>query len=200
VQSSLLQAQIAVNDFQSARYLMTGEIPPQAGNDHPTSTPMGVYNSSDGYFNLGASGQGNWKRLCEAMKRMDLMDKPEYANEKLRYKNRPALNAELGEIFREHTTDYWIKTLNEASVPCGPIYNMAQVFADPQVQHLHAAESVVHPEIGEIRLVAQPVKLSRTPAAIKSTIAAAGTHNAEVYGALGVNPAQLDELKKNQVI
>ena len=200
VQSSLLQAQIAVNDFQSARYLMTGEIPPQAGNDHPTSTPMGVFKSSDGYFNLGAAGQGNYKRLCQAMNRPDLLDKPEYANEKLRYKNRPALNAELNQAFGAQNTEYWIKNLNEAGVPCGPIYNMAQVFADPQVQHLQAAETVKHPELGDIRLVAQPVKLSRTPAAIKSTIAPAGTHNAEVYGALGLTPAQVDELKKNQVI
>src|SRR5580698_10598195 len=81
VQSSLLQAQIAVNDFQSARYLMTGEIPPQAGNDHPTSTPMGVYQSSDGHFNIGASGPGNWKRLCEAMPRMDPYEHPDYSND-----------------------------------------------------------------------------------------------------------------------
>jgi crotonobetainyl-CoA:carnitine CoA-transferase CaiB-like acyl-CoA transferase len=200
IQSSLLQAQIAVNDFQSARYLMTGEVPPQAGNDHPTSTPMGVFKSSDGYFNLGASGQGNWKRLCEAMKRPDLLEHPDYANEKLRYKNRPALNATLNETFGTQTTDFWIKNLNDASVPSGPIYNMKEVFADPQVQHLEAAASVKHPDLGEIKLVAQPVKLSRTPAAIKSTIGPAGQHNAEVFGTLGLTQAQIEELKKNQII
>ena len=200
VQSSLLQSQIAINDFQSARYLMTGEIPPQAGNDHPVSTPMGVYKSSDGYFNIGVSGQAIWKRLCAAMNRADLQDHADFANEKARFKNRPALRAELEKTFATQTTQYWVDTLNEAGVPCGPIYNMAEVFADPQVQHLQAAETVHHPELGDIRLVAQPVKLSRTPAAIKSTIGAAGAHNAEVYGAVGVSAAQLEELKKNQVI
>jgi len=200
VQASLLQTQIAINDFQAARYLMTGEVPPQAGNDHPVSTPMGVYKSSDGYFNIGASGPGNWKRLCMAMNRMDLHDHPDYATDKVRQKHRPQVNAELNKTFSQNTTEYWVKTLNEASVPCGPIYDMAQVFADPQVQHLKASESVVHPEIGEIKLVAQPVKLSRTPAAIKSALPAAGLHNAEVYGSVGVSAAQLEELKKNQVI
>ncbi len=200
VQSSLLQAQIAVNDFQSARYLMTGEIPPQAGNDHPTSTPMGVYQSSDGHFNIGASGAGNWKRLCVVMGRMDLHDHPDYNNDKIRYKNRPALNAELNKTFREKSTAYWIDTLNAASVPSGPIYNMAEVFADPQVQHLKAAESVAHPKIGVIKLVAQPVKLSRTPASIVRALGDAGADNQEVYGALGVSAAQLDELKKSKVI
>jgi crotonobetainyl-CoA:carnitine CoA-transferase CaiB-like acyl-CoA transferase len=200
VQSSLLQSQIAINDFQSARYLMTGEIPPQAGNDHPVSTPMGVYKSSDGFFNIGVSGQAIWKRLCASMNRTDLQDHPDFANEKARFKNRPSLRAELEKTFATQTTQYWVDTLNEAGVPCGPIYNMAEVFADPQVQHLQAAETVHHPELGDIKLVAQPVKLSRTPAAIKSTMGAAGAHNAEVYGAVGVSAAQLEELKKNQVI
>ncbi|HEX4328872.1 MAG TPA: CaiB/BaiF CoA-transferase family protein [Burkholderiales bacterium] len=200
VQSSLLGAQIAINDFQAARYLMTGEIPPQAGNDHPVTTPMGVFPSSDGFFNIGVSGQAIWKRLCAVINRPDLQDHPDYANEKARFKNRPALRAELEKTFKVQNTDYWINSLNEAGVPCGPINNMAQVFADPQVQHLHAAEEVEHPTLGRIKLVAQPVKLMRTPAAIKHTLRPAGTHNEEVYGSVGVSAAELAELKKNQVI
>jgi crotonobetainyl-CoA:carnitine CoA-transferase CaiB-like acyl-CoA transferase len=200
VQSSLLGAQIAINDFQAARYLMTGEIPPQAGNDHPVTTPMGVFPSADGFFNIGVSGQAIWKRLCAVISRMDLQDHPDFANEKARFKNRPALRAELEKTFASQSTQHWVDTLNEAGVPAGPIYDMAQVFADPQVRHLQAAEEVEHPKLGKIRLVAQPVKLSRTPAAIKHTLRAPGEHNVEVYGALGLTPAQLDELKKNQVI
>ena len=114
VQSSLLHAMIAMADFQAARYLMTGEIPPQAGNDHPTSTPMGAFKSNDGYFNIGASGTAQYRALCDAIERPDLRDDPRYEKNDGRYKDRPRINAELNKEFGKNTTQYWVDKLNAA--------------------------------------------------------------------------------------
>ena len=200
VQSSLLHAMIAMCDFQAARYLMTGKPPPQAGNDHPVSTPMGVFKSSDGYFNIGASGNSQYRTLCETIVRPDLRDHPDYQNNDGRYRDRPRLNAELNKAFADGTTLYWVDKLNAAGVPCGPIYDMREVFDDAQVRHLGAAVPVRHPTLGEIKLVSQPVKLSRTPAAVSYTLPAQGTSNAEVLGALGYGAEQIAALKQKNVI
>jgi crotonobetainyl-CoA:carnitine CoA-transferase CaiB-like acyl-CoA transferase len=200
VQSSLLHAMIAMCDFQAARVLMTGEAPPQAGNDHPVSTPMGVYKSSDGHFNIGASGSAQYRTLCEVVGRLDLRDDPELQTNDGRYKNRPRLNAELNKAFASDTTENWVRRLNEAGVPCGPIYDLKQVFEDPQVQHLGAAATVTHPKLGEIRVVSQPVKLSRTPATVSYTLPPQGSSNEEVLGGLGYTPEQIAALKRDNVI
>lgn len=200
VQSSLLHAMIAMCDFQAARYLMTGEVPPQAGNDHPVSTPMGVYRSSDGYFNIGASGSAQYRTLCEVVGRLDLRDDPALQSGDGRYQNRPRLNAELNKAFASGSTEFWVAKLNEAGVPCGPIYDMQQVFDDEQVRHLGAAATVNHPKLGDIRVVSQPVKLSRTPAAVSYTLPPQGSSNEEVLGALGYGAEQIAALKRDNVI
>jgi crotonobetainyl-CoA:carnitine CoA-transferase CaiB-like acyl-CoA transferase len=200
VQSSLLHAMIAMCDFQAARYLIKGEVPPQAGNDHPVSTPMGVFKSSDGYFNIGASGTQQYRTLCEVIGRTDLRDNPDYQKNDGRYRDRPRINAELNKEFAAQTTTYWVNKLNESGVPCGPIYNMQEVFDDPQVRHLGAATAVTHPKLGEIRVVGQPVKLSRTPAAVSYTLPPQGTNNHEVLGQLGYSEEQIAALKRDNVI
>jgi crotonobetainyl-CoA:carnitine CoA-transferase CaiB-like acyl-CoA transferase len=200
VQSSLLHAMIAMCDFQAARFLISGEVPPQAGNDHPVSTPMGVFKSSDGYFNIGASGNSQYRALCDVIGRPDLRDNPDYKTNDGRYKDRPRINAELNRTFGANTTDFWVNALNEGGVPCGPIYNMREVFEDEQVKHLGAAAPVMHPKLGEIRVVSQPVKLSRTPAAVSYTLPPQGTNNAEVLGSLGYTEEQIAALKANNVI
>jgi crotonobetainyl-CoA:carnitine CoA-transferase CaiB-like acyl-CoA transferase len=200
VQSSLLHAMIAMCDFQAARYLIAGEVPPQAGNDHPVSTPMGVFKSSDGYFNIGASGNSQYRALCDVIGRPDLRDNPDYKTNDGRYKDRPRINAELNRTFGTNTTDFWVNALNEGGVPCGPIYNMREVFEDEQVKHLGAAAPVMHPKLGEIRVVSQPVKLSRTPAAVSYTLPPQGTNNAEILGSLGYSEEQIAALKANNVI
>ena len=136
VQSSLLMSGIALLDFQAARYLMEGEVPPQVGNDHPTSMPTSAYTTADGYINVAASGEGMWKRLCPAIGRPDLLERAEFKGAANRAKNRKALNAELNAALSAKKSEEWISLLNAAGVPCGPIYSMDQVFADAQVQHL----------------------------------------------------------------
>jgi formyl-CoA transferase len=200
VQSSLLQAGIALMDFQAARYLMAGEVPERVGNDHPSIVPGSAYKSADGYVNIATSGTAIWLRLCAALERPDLARHPEFATAPDRAANRAALNAELSATFATRTSAQWTEILNEAGVPCGPIYNVDQVFADPQVQHVQAAASVKHPQLGEIRLVNQAVKLTRTPAAVISPTPALGAHTGEVLQELGYSAADIAALREIHVV
>ena len=200
VQSCLLQSGIALMDFQAARYLMKGEVPEQVGNDHPTSMPTSAYRTADGYLNVGASGDGMWVRLCRAIGRPDLLERTEFTGQPARAANRAALNSELNSEFAKKTTADWIAALNEAEVPCGPIYRVDQVFADPQVQHLHAAASVTHSKLGPLKLVNQPIKLTRTPAVIATASPEIGQHTDEILRELGYRDTEISSFRERQIV
>ncbi|MFM9887349.1 MAG: CaiB/BaiF CoA transferase family protein [Burkholderiales bacterium] len=200
VQSNLLQSQIALMDFQAARYLMTGDVPPQVGNDHPTSMPTSAYKTKDGYLNIGASGEGMFKRLGVALNRPDMVERAEFKGDKNRAKNRALLNDEINKVTVTRSTAEWVDILNKAGVPSGPIYTMDQVFADPQVQHLEAAATVRHPQLGDIRLVNQAVKLSRTKSSLATASPALGEHTAEVLAELGFTATDFDRFRNQKVI
>ena len=200
VQSSLLMSGIALLDFQAARYLMAGEVPPQVGNDHPTSMPTSAYTTADGHINIGASGEGMWKRLCPAVGRPDLLERAEFQGGANRAKNRKALNVELNAALKAKKSEEWIPLLNAAGVPCGPIYTMDQVFADPQVQHLQAAATVKHPVLGDIRVVNQAVGLSRTPATMVSATPDIGQHTDEVLAEVGYVASDIAKLRLTKAI
>ncbi len=200
VQTSLLQSQIALCDFQAARYLVDQVVPPQAGNDHPYSTPMGVLETSDGYINIGVGGEGQWKALCHAIERPDLIDHPDFASNQDRFQHRPELAAILGPIMRSRTSAVWLDLFEQAQVPAGPIYRMDEVFADPQVQHLGIVEQVAHHSCGDIALVGQPVTLSRTPASITTPIPDKGAETATILAEAGYQAQRISELQQAGVI
>ena len=200
VQVSLLAAQIAMMDFQAARYLMEGEVPGQAGNNHPTSIPTGVFATVDGYVNIAASGNPIWARLARALGLDALLDDPRFAAGAARSEHRDALNAAIEGVTRTGTSAHWVEALAAAEVPCGPVYSMDQVFADPQVRHLGMAPTVQHPELGEVALVGQAVKLSRTPAALRTATAAQGAHTDEVLRELGYADAEIAAMRTDGVI
>jgi formyl-CoA transferase len=200
VQSSLLHAGIALMDFQAARYLLGGEVPAPMGNDHPTSMPTSAYPTADGYINVAASGASMWRTLCTALVRLDLLERSEFADADSRSKNRAALNTELAATLRTRPSAHWIEVLNAAGVPCGPIYRVDQVFADPQVQHLGVAAPVPHGSLGEIRVVANAVKLSRTPARMVAALPPAGTHTDEILSELGYDAAAIAALRADGVV
>ena len=200
VQSNLLHAMISLCDFQAARYLIDDEVPGPSGNDHPFATPMGTFQASDGYFNIGASGTNQYRALCEVLGRNDLRDEPRYQKNPERLKDRAYLNAELNKGFVQNTTAHWVQALNDAGVPAGPIYNMQQVFEDPQVQHLEAAVKLPHPRRGEIRVVSQPFKLSRTPSAVSFTQRDLGEDNDDILKELGYSPDTIAQFKQKKVI
>jgi formyl-CoA transferase len=195
VQSSLLNAGIGLLDFQAARYVMKSEVPQQVGNDHPTSMPTSAYKTKDGYMNLAASGDGMWKRVCQAIGREALAGDERFKTNENRAANRTALNAELNKTLAAKTSSEWIEMFNKIGVPCGPIYKMNEVFADPQVQHLGASVEVNHPRIGRFRILNQPVKLSRTPAEIKTAAPELGTHTDEILREIGLDEKQIRELR-----
>ena len=199
VNTSLLQALIAMLDFQAARWLIAHEVPPQAGNDHPTAIPTGVFKTADGYINIAASGK-LYERLCKALGAPELFMHPDFSEYRLRSKNRIALNAEIGKHTVKRTSAEWIDLLNEAGVPCGPIYTIDKMFADPQVQTLGMAQPVVHPQLGRQELVGQGVNLSRTPAQLRKHAPDSGEHTREILEQFGYDAAAINDLKKRGVV
>ncbi|MBX9874494.1 MAG: CoA transferase, partial [Beijerinckiaceae bacterium] len=136
VQTSLLEAQIAMMDFQAARYLVEGKVPPQAGNDHPYSTPMGVYAVRDGHINIGVGAEGHWRSFCGAIGRPELAADPRYDNMEKRLKARPELRELIESILTTQDAQHWLDAFEAAAVPAGPIYTVDAMFDDPQVRHL----------------------------------------------------------------
>ena len=200
VQSNLLQAGITLLDFQAARYTMDGQVPPQVGNDHPTSMPTSAYRTADGHLNVAASGSVMWMRLCEAVGRADLIQDPRFRRADDRSANRAALAQELNAALSQRTSAEWVALLNAAGVPCGPILAMDEVFEDPQVRHLQAATEVAHPRLGALRILNQPVKLSRTPAALVSATPDRGEHTDEVLREIGVSDEDIALLRGGGVV
>ena len=203
VSASLLQAQIAMMDFQAAKYLVEQVVPQQAGNDHPYSTPMGVVRTSDGFINIAVGGEGQWKAFCPAIGHPELRDDPRYATQDVRLKNRPALNALLAGIFVLRSSAVWLAALEGAGVPAGPIYMMNEVFADPQVQHLGMAVRVPKApdsDAAGLTLVGQPVDLSRTPSAFTRLLSGAGADNDDILKSIGLNEDDLAALRRDSVI
>lgn len=200
VQTSLLQAQIFMLDFQAARWLMDNEVARQAGNNHPTSIPTGVFKTSDGYINIATTGGRIWERCAQTIGAPELVDHPDYATAPARSKNRDALNAEINKRTEAKSTATWVKEFNEAGVPCGPIYSIDQVFADTQVEHLGMAQDVPNPENRHIRLVGQPVTLSRTPSRMVARPPEFGEQTDEVLREFGFDTDEIAELKKRKVV
>jgi crotonobetainyl-CoA:carnitine CoA-transferase CaiB-like acyl-CoA transferase len=200
VQTSLLQAQIFMLDFQAARWLMEKDVAQQAGNDHPTSIPTGVFKTSDGYLNIATTGGRIWQRFAEALGAPDLPDRPEYATAPDRSKNRKALNAEINKLTQAKSTEAWVKEFNAAGVPCGPIYSIDQVFEDEQVKHLGMAQDVPNAENRHIRLVGQPYKLSRTPSRMAAPPPEFGEHTDEILAEFGFSANEIAELKQAKAV
>jgi crotonobetainyl-CoA:carnitine CoA-transferase CaiB-like acyl-CoA transferase len=199
VETSLLRAMLAVLDFQAARWLVDGEVPQQAGNRHPTAIPTDVFRTADGHINIAASGN-LFPRLCEALGVPELITHPDYAEAKLRSKNRDALHALIGEHIAKRTSAEWIEALNRAGVPCGPIYTIDQVFADPQVKTLEMAQPVEHYRLGRINLVGQGVRLTRTPAKMRSAAPDRGEHTQEILRGFGYDTAQIEDYQSRGIV
>ena len=195
VQSSLLQAQLFMLDFQAARWLMQGEVAKQAGNNHPTSIPTGVFKTRDGHLNIAASGGRIWLRLCEAIGAPELAEHPDYRTGALRSEHRDQLHADIEKHLAARTTAEWVDVLNDAGVPCGPIYSIDQAFADPQVRALGIVQ-----QVGEVPYLGQPVTLSRTPSRVVAHPPALGEHTDDVLREIGFDDAGIARLKSDGIV
>lgn len=200
VQTSLLQAQIFMLDFQAARWLMEKEVAKQAGNNHPTSIPTGVFKTSDGYINIATTGGRIWERCAQAIGAPELYSHPDYATAPARSKNRDALNAKIEKRTVTKSTETWVRELNEAGVPCGPIYAIDQMFEDAQVRHLGIAQDIPNEEGRRIRLVGQPVTLSRTPSKMVAPPPEFGEQTDEVLKEFGFSADEIAGLRNAKVV
>ncbi|HXV11690.1 MAG TPA: CoA transferase [Burkholderiales bacterium] len=199
VQTSLLQAMIAMLDFQATRWLVEKEIPPQAGNRHPTGIPTDAFKTADGVINIAASGD-LYPRLCHAIGMPELITHPDYCDFKVRSKNRDALHKVIGERLLTRGSAEWIEALNKAGVACGPIYNVKQVFDDPHVRTLNMVQPVDHPKLGRLNLVGQGVTLTRTPPRVRVAAPDRGQHTREVLEEFGVETGNLQDLRQRGII
>lgn len=195
VQTSLLQAQVFMLDFQAARFLMDGDVPKQAGNNHPTSIPTGVFKTSDGHMNLAVTGHNIWAKFAETVDRKDWLEDPDYATPSARSDNRDALGVEIEAITQTRTTAEWIERFTAAGVPAGEINDIGQVFSNEQVRHLGMAQPVVSQERGETELVGQPIIMSRTPSRIASPPPTAGQHSEELLLEIGLSSEEIADMK-----
>jgi len=200
VQTSLLQAQIAMLDFQAARWLMNNDVAQQAGNNHPTSIPTGVFQTTDGHINLATTGGRIWERCCEVLGVPELATIPDYADGPSRLKNRDALNELLQNHFAKESTAHWVKALNAAGVPCGPIYAIDEVFGDEQVRHLGMAKMVAHPSLGDIEIVNQPIKLSGVGERAFAATPERGEHTDEILREFGFSTEEIRDLRQREVL
>ena len=200
ITTSLLQAQIFMLDFQAARWLQAHEVAKQAGNNHPTSIPTGVFKTKDGYINIATAGQKTWQRFCEAVGATALMERPEYKTAEARSKNRDALSPEIDNYLAAATSAEWVERLNKAGVPSGPIYSVDQVFADPQVQHLGIVQSVTMKDKSKMRLLGQPVGLSRTPSRLAARPPNLGEHTNAVLKEFGFSARDIAALHKAKAL
>ena len=200
VNTSLLQAQIFMLDFQASRWLCDNNVAGQAGNNHPTSVPTGVFKTSDGSINLAVAGETIWRRFAEAVNKIDWLEMDEFKDAKNRLKNRDYLNSLIEELTVTKSSNEWVEKLEKVGVPCGPINSIDKVFDDPQVKHLGIAQSVDTIPFGETELVGQPFNLSRTPSSLKQRPPEKGEQNSDVLNELGFSDKELNDLKNQNII
>jgi formyl-CoA transferase len=202
ITTSLLEAQLFMLDFQAARWLIAGEVAGQAGNDHPTGIPTGVFPTSDGYINIAASGGRMWERFCEVIGHPEWPTKPEWHTPKGRSSDRAAINAAIGEITQHQSAEHWINLFDEAGIPCGPIYTIDQVFADPQVKHLGMATPMQRSAAagGETEVVASPLNFSGLSRAIRLPTPEAGDDTDEVLRSVGYAEPEIAALRAKGIV
>jgi formyl-CoA transferase len=200
VQTSLLQAQAFMLDFQAARYLMEDVVPGQAGNDHPTSFPTSVFPTSDGHINIGAAGEVIWSRLCTALDAPEWVSDPRFEANLKRSQNRVELHALISERTKRKSSAEWLSIFAEAGVASGPIHDMERLFADPQVQHLGIAEAIDTSCFGETRMMAQPFALSRTPSRLAVSPPERGEQTDEILAGLGISEDEIKDLRARSVV
>ena len=200
VQTSLIEAGLTLLDFQATRWTVDKKIPPQEGNNHPTNTPMGCFPTADGHINIAATSNKNFQIFCKLIDRETMAADPRFASTALRRQNKEVMNEMIADALRARTTAEWFELIVAAGLPCGPVYNIKQAFADPQVEALRLKRSVTHPRLGLQDLVAQPCEITGFDREIRTATPDLGEHTHEILGSLGYSAEEIDRLKAARVI
>jgi crotonobetainyl-CoA:carnitine CoA-transferase CaiB-like acyl-CoA transferase len=196
VRTSLLEAMIALLDFQAARYTVEGVTPEQEGNNHPTIAPMGTFPAADGLFNLAPAGGEMFRKFCAAIGAPEIAERPEFADIASRAKHRHEINVLVAECTRQRTVADWVETLNAAGIPCGPILTIAEMWEDEQVRHLEMAQTIDHPDAERITLVGQPFTFGDDPTnrGVRTPTPRRGQHTRPLLHELGYSDDDIDRL------
>jgi formyl-CoA transferase len=196
VSSSLLQAMISMCDFQAARWTIAKDVPGQAGNNHPTGIPTGVFKDQRRATSTSRRrATTSTSASATPIKAPELLTDERFSSAKARVKHRDVLNAEIDKRMAGFTSAEAVEKLNKAGVPAGPIYKMDEMFADPQVKHLKMAHPVEHPKLGTIELIGQAINMSRHAVRDEDGDAGAGRAPPEsVLAEFGYDAAAIDRL------
>ncbi len=200
VHTSLLESMIGMLDFQAARWTVERDLPPQAGNDHPTQGPMGMYRTADGHMNIAAPWGRIWRRFCEVIERPGLLTDGRFATPVDRSANREELNGQITEALSTRTTADWVIAMNEVGIPAGPVNNVAETFADPQVEHLGVAVAVEHDTVGPIEIIRNATNIDGVPSSIRRPSPDVGQHSKEILDGLGLTATEIDDLVDQGVV
>jgi crotonobetainyl-CoA:carnitine CoA-transferase CaiB-like acyl-CoA transferase len=200
IECSLLETAVAFSSWTSAGWLADHVEPTRMGSRHRQNAPYQRFETKDGYMMIGAAGQSIWERCARALGHPEWLEDPRFARAQARRKNRFELEKEITAVLTTAPTAHWIKTLDDAGVPCGPVYTYAQLFSDPQVQH---REMVVHAddgELGRVPHIRTPIRMSASPVAVRRTAPTLGEHTDAILAGLGYSPTAVAELRRERVV
>jgi crotonobetainyl-CoA:carnitine CoA-transferase CaiB-like acyl-CoA transferase len=199
VECSLLETAIGFSSWTSAQWLADHEEPTRQGSRHRQNAPYQRMQTKDGYLMIGAASEAIWTRCAAALGHREWCDDPRFATNEQRMQNRAALEAEMETVLTTATSDHWVEVLEAAGVPCGPVYNYAQMFADPQARHRGLVQYATDAELGEIPHIRTPVKIGEA-VRVRTVAPKLGQHNAEIFGRLGMSEAEMRTLRARGVM
>jgi crotonobetainyl-CoA:carnitine CoA-transferase CaiB-like acyl-CoA transferase len=201
IDMALLDVGVAMLGNMNLNYFTSGRPPGRMGNAHPNVVPYEVFACADGHIILAAGNDGQFRKFCDVAGRPEMGTDERFATNDARIRQRELLIPLIAEIIRQRTRDDWIKSLEAAGVPCGPINNIDQVFEDPQVKHRGMKFEMPHPLAGKVPLVANPMRLSDTPVEYRRPPPTLGEHSAEILSrVLGMDAGKIDQLRREKII
>jgi crotonobetainyl-CoA:carnitine CoA-transferase CaiB-like acyl-CoA transferase len=199
VECSLLETAIGFSSWTSAQWLADHEEPTRQGSRHRQNAPYQRMKTKDGYVMIGAAGEAIWRRCAEALGHAEWCDDPRFVANRQRMANREALEAAIEDVLATDTTEHWVAVLDAAGVPCGPVYNYARMFADPQVQHRRLVQYATDPEMGEVPHIRTPIKIGEN-IKVRTVAPKLGQHNDEIFAGLGLSEQELERLRADRII
>ncbi|MCK5011716.1 MAG: CoA transferase [Deltaproteobacteria bacterium] len=200
VDVSLLDSQVAWLTYRAGAYFASGEVPQPMGSGHPVIVPYQAFKAKDVFINIAVGNDQLWERFCKAVSLENVMNDPKFATNAKRVENREEIVKIISDLIVTKDGEEWLKILTDAGIPCGPIYTVDKIFADPQVLHREMVKELDHPKAGKVKVTGIPIKLSDTPGEVETAPPVLGQHTQEVLTELGYNDKDLEKLKQEKVI